>query len=96
MAKHPITTLHYAEQIYSMVYPSKLLQTNFWEQDFWSKEEINDFLNGTPERPRSYLKRVPRKVVWPINCLSYETASCDVSGNWDETKRVLKMLAKNS
>ena len=95
MAKHPIATLHYAEELHSII-DRKHIQTNYWQRDFWSKEEINDFLNGTPERPRSYLKRVPRKIVWPINCLSYETASCDVGGNWDETKRVLKMLAKNS
>ena len=95
MAKHPIATLHYAEELSSII-DRKHIQTNYWQRDFWSKEEINDFLNGTPERPRSYIKRVPRKIVWPINWLSYETASCDLGGNWDETKRVLKMLAKNS
>ena len=94
MNTHPIATLHYAEQVYSMVYPSKLLQTNFWKHEFWSKKEINDFFKGDPSRPRSYIKRIPRIVTWPVSSTPYELASCDVCGSWDATKRVMDMLTK--
>lgn len=61
---HPIATLHYAEQVYSMACPSKLLQTNFWKRDFWTKEEAKKYFASTPERPRSYIRNVPTKVTW--------------------------------
>lgn len=93
MAAHPIATLHYAEELSSII-DRKHIQTNFWQHDFWNKDEINDFFKGDPSRPRSYLKRIPRKVTWPINCAGYETATCDVNGSWDATKRILDMLTK--
>lgn len=94
MAIHPIATLHYAEELSSII-DQKHIQTNFWQRDFWSKEEINDFFKGDPSRPYSYLKRIPRKVTWPVaSTPSYETACCDVNGRWDATKRVLDMLTK--
>lgn len=93
MANHPIATLHYAEELSSII-DQKHIQTNFWKHEFWSKEEIADFFKGDPSHPRSYIKRIPRTVTWPASSTPYELASCDVCGNWDATKRVLDMLTK--
>ena len=93
MNTHPIATLHYTEVLHSVI--DKLpIQTNCWKHEFWSKEEINDFFKGDPSRPRSYIKRIPRIVTWPVSSTPYELASCDVCGSWDATKRVMDMLTK--
>ena len=70
------------------------IQTNYCKREFWSKKEVDDFFSGDPSQPLSYVKRIPRKVTWPVNVMSYEIASCDVNGSWDATKRLLEMLVK--
>jgi len=91
-SERPIATLHYLEAVYSVFDPTKLLQTNAWERDFWSKAEIKHFFEADPTHPRSYITRKPTKVTWPAT--ETENATCDVNRDWDAAKRVLEMLAK--
>lgn len=61
---HPIATLHYSESVYSIINPKEKLQTNFWKREFWSKEDVEKYFAGNPERPKSYIRNVPIKVTW--------------------------------
>lgn len=95
---HPIATIHYAECVYSMFNPKEHLQTNFWKRDFWSVKDIKDFFAGNPERPKSYIKNVPRKVTWTVwpkddlhdvqNAKPYEATVYD----YKDAERVIKSI----